>query len=219
MLEMWVRSLTQEDPLEKEMATHSSIIAWEIPWPEEPGRPQSIWSQRVGHDLKRQSMPSRNPRWPSVSHRTSMGGGGRERNWHLKHLYCMPGIVQGTTCITSIVFSMPTTHPVFRVNSLTYSHCWTLLAIPSGASAKEPACQCRRSKRLWFDPWVRKIPLGEGVVTHSSILAWRIPWAEEPGGLQLIGLQRVGHDWYNLAHACWIFLLSFGNCEIWQPCS
>ena len=37
-------------------------------------------------------------------------------------------------------------------------------------------------------------PLEEGVATHSRILAWRIPWTEEPGGLQAIGLQRVGHD-------------------------
>ena len=37
-------------------------------------------------------------------------------------------------------------------------------------------------------------PLGEGLATHSSILAWRIPWTEEPGGLQYIGSQRVGHD-------------------------
>ena len=48
--EMWVRSLGKEDPLEKEMATHSSILAWEIPWTEEPGRLQSMGSERVGHD-------------------------------------------------------------------------------------------------------------------------------------------------------------------------
>ena len=42
-------------------------------------------------------------------------------------------------------------------------------------------------------------PLEEGTATHSSILAWRIPWTEEPGGLQSIGLQRVGHDWSDLA--------------------
>ena len=45
MLETWVRSLGQEDPLEKEMATHSSTLAWKIPWTEEPGRLQSMWSQ------------------------------------------------------------------------------------------------------------------------------------------------------------------------------
>ena len=48
--EIWVQSLTQEDPLEQDMATHSSILAWRIPWMEEPGGLQSIGSQRVGHD-------------------------------------------------------------------------------------------------------------------------------------------------------------------------
>ena len=43
--ETWVRSLSQEDPLEKEMATHSNILAWKIPWAEEPGRLQSTGSQ------------------------------------------------------------------------------------------------------------------------------------------------------------------------------
>ena len=56
---MWVRFLGQEDPLEKEMATHSSILAWEIPWAEEPGRLQSTGSQKVGHDLAtKQQEPS-----------------------------------------------------------------------------------------------------------------------------------------------------------------
>ena len=45
-----VLSLGQEDPLEKEMATHSSTLAWKIPWMEEPGGLQSMGSQRVGHD-------------------------------------------------------------------------------------------------------------------------------------------------------------------------
>ena len=48
--ETQVRSLSQEDPLEEGMATHSSILAWRIPWTEEPGRLQSTGSQRVGHD-------------------------------------------------------------------------------------------------------------------------------------------------------------------------
>ena len=45
-----VRSLDQEDSLEKEMATHSSILVWKIPWVEQPGQLQSVGSQRVGHD-------------------------------------------------------------------------------------------------------------------------------------------------------------------------
>ena len=50
MQETRVQSLGWEDPLEKEMATHSSTLAWKIPWTEEPGRLQSMGSQRVGHD-------------------------------------------------------------------------------------------------------------------------------------------------------------------------
>ena len=50
MWETWVQSLGWEDPLEKEMTTHSSTLAWKIPWMEEPGRLQSMGSQRVGHD-------------------------------------------------------------------------------------------------------------------------------------------------------------------------
>ena len=49
--ETWVRSLGWEDPPEKEMATHSNILAWEIPWTEEPDGTQSIESQRVGYNL------------------------------------------------------------------------------------------------------------------------------------------------------------------------
>jgi hypothetical protein len=50
MQEVWVQSLDQEDPLEKEMAAHSRILGWEIPWTEEPGGLQSLGLQRAGHD-------------------------------------------------------------------------------------------------------------------------------------------------------------------------
>ena len=48
---MWVQSLGREDPLKKEMATHSSMLAWEIPWTGEPSGLVSMWSKRVRHDL------------------------------------------------------------------------------------------------------------------------------------------------------------------------
>ena len=50
MQETWVRSLGWEDALEKEVATHSCILAWKIPWTEKPGKLQAMGSQRVGHD-------------------------------------------------------------------------------------------------------------------------------------------------------------------------
>ena len=53
---MWVRSLGHEDPLEEGMATHSSILAWRIPWAEEPGGLQSLGSQRVRHDKNKKAL-------------------------------------------------------------------------------------------------------------------------------------------------------------------
>ena len=66
--------------------------------------------------------------------------------------------------------------------------------LPGGASSRELTCQCRRHKRCGFSPWVRKIHWKRAWQAHSSILAWRIPWTEEPGGLQSMGSQRGGHS-------------------------
>ena len=62
-----------------------------------------------------------------------------------------------------------------------------------GANGKELTCQCRRLE-MWVQFLGQGDPLEEGMATHSSILAWRIPWTEEPGGLQSIRLQRIGHN-------------------------
>ena len=74
---------------------------------------------------------------------------------------------------------------------------------PGGSSGKEPACQCRRCKRQGSVPgkngFPSKDPLEEGMAAHSSLLAWRIPWTEEPGSLRSIESQRVRHDWSDLA--------------------
>ena len=65
---------------------------------------------------------------------------------------------------------------------------------PSGLAVKNlPAMQKMRERWVWS--WGQEDSLQEGMVTHSSILVWRIPWAEEPGRLQSIGSQRVGRDW------------------------
>ena len=68
----------------------------------------------------------------------------------------------------------------------------SLPAEPQGkSSGKEPNCQCRRGKSHGFDPKVQKIPVEEGMATYSSILVWKIPWTEDPGGLQSMGSWRV----------------------------
>ena len=60
------------------------------------------------------------------------------------------------------------------------------MGFPGGSDSKESACNVEALG--WEDP------LEKGMVTHSSILAWKIPWTEEPGGLQSMGSLRVGHD-------------------------
>ena len=66
--------------------------------------------------------------------------------------------------------------------------------LPGGASGKEPTCQCRRQKRDAGSIPGREDPPEEDMGTHSSILAWRIPWTEDPGVLWSIESQRVRHD-------------------------
>ena len=57
----------------------------------------------------------------------------------------------------------------------------------------------QETQETWVQTFGQEGPLEEGMATHSNILAWRIPWTEEPDGLQSIGSQRVGHDWSNWA--------------------
>ena len=68
-----------------------------------------------------------------------------------------------------------------------------MIPFPGGASGKQPACQCRRCE-IQVRSLSQEDPLEEGKATYSSILAWRIPWTEEPGRLQSIGSHTVGHD-------------------------
>ena len=73
-----------------------------------------------------------------------------------------------------------------------------ILGFPGGTSHTELTCQHRKHKRRGFIPGGED-PLEEKTATPSSILAWRIHWTEEPGGLQPLGSQRAGHDRSNLA--------------------
>ena len=81
------------------------------------------------------------------------------------------------------------------VKTYIYIHTYTYGGFPGGISGNEPACQCRRHKETRVQYLGQEDSLEEHMATHSSILAWRSPWTEQPGGLQSIGLQRVGHDW------------------------
>ena len=135
MQETPVQSL--EDILEKEMTTHSSILAWRFPWMEEADGLQSMAWQRVGHTWAHTQVPH------------------------------VSGIKQ-------------------------------YLPAPNGYWASLVAQRLKRlpgmwETRLWSLGW--EDPLEKEMAPHSSTLAWRIPWMEEPGGLQSMGSQRVRHDW------------------------
>ena len=106
------------------MATHSSILAWRIPWTEEPGRLQSTGSQRIEHEWVTNTFTFTLPKELSSSE-------------YIKKMSCTN----------------------FSINSV-------LIVI-----------------------------LEKAVAPHSSTLAWKIPWMEEPGRLQSMGSLRVGHDW------------------------
>ena len=68
MQEIWARSLSGEDPLKEEMATYSSILAWRIPWTEEPGRLQSVGWQRIRHDYAHTGTILKVKGWTKISH-------------------------------------------------------------------------------------------------------------------------------------------------------
>ena len=70
---MWVQPVGEEDPPEKEKTTHSSILAWKIPWKEEPGRLQSLRSQRVRHDLVTKSPPALTQEGPAFATAVPLG--------------------------------------------------------------------------------------------------------------------------------------------------
>ena len=76
---------------------------------------------------------------------------------------------------------------------------------PGGSDGKESACN--GETRVWSLGW--EDLLEEGIATYSSILAWRIPWTERPGGLQSMGLQRVIDNWANKHTHKWLIILIY----------
>ena len=90
------------------------------------------------------------------------------------------------------------------------SKLWEIGGFPDGSDGKEYAC----SVETWVQSLGWEDPLEEGMATHSTIPAWRIPRTEEPGGLQSMGLQRVRHDLTTKQQfSLWIFFWIFE----WKP--
>ena len=126
MQETWVQSLGQEDPLEKEMATHSRILAWRIPWTEKPGGLQSTGSQRVGHDWATSlHLPSSH-----FIYHLNHGWGNEDNGDRLQKIPCM-------YCYTQ--YPQPCSRPPLTHAYTGHSQEWLRGAIPrprSGVEAK-----------------------------------------------------------------------------------
>ena len=135
-----------------------------------------------------------------VSFRTRRGGkgdGAARRLWG-QHSCVWVFLMLGKTGIRrplAVPSSTETVLTVYQGRGL--GHPWWV-------SGKESACQCRRHERPGFNHWVVKIPWMRPWQPHSSILAWRIPWTEEPGGLQV---HRVAQSW------TWLKQLSMHVCR------
>ena len=105
------------------------------------------------------------------------------RDW-ITHLYSGKYGTQGLHLVSELISSSPRTDIfVYDLKSVLCQ----LVGFPGG---KEPTCQCWSLKRCRFDPLVRKTPMEMCMAIHSSILAWKIPWTEEPGRLQSIGSHK-----------------------------
>ena len=112
--------------------------------------------------------------------------------------------------LTFIKFKERTTRKIFKLGKGYYS----VWASQEALVVKNTPVNARDRR---FGSLGRKDPLEEDMATHFSILAWRIPWTEEPGRLQSMGLWRVGHDWSDSACTHTVFLHIFFF-SIWKGC-
>ena len=117
--------------------------------------------------------------------------------------WCSPGSLTETlpACLLFTSASFWPSRPAFCQRGPLSSVSRKPAGLPSGTVVKNlPATQEMPDMRL--SPWVGKIPYEKGMATHSSTLAWVIPWTEELGRLQSMGSQRIKHDWVTKHRMC-----------------
>ena len=147
--------------LEKEMATHSYFLAWRIPWTEEPGRLQSMGSQRVGHN------------WACTHTHT-----------HTHSQISSPD-VSGAFETVNHAFHNSVSHSHLKQNRSLYGAFHLNVSYLKKALLSFPPCyslvaqtgknlSAMQETRVWSLYWAD--PLEKGMASHSSLLAWRIPW-------------------------------------------
>ena len=218
MQETQVHSVGWKGPLEKKMVTHTSILPQRIPRTEEPGGLQSMGSQRVRYDwvtnsfsfhfqccvdgaiqikfiFGNNSFLQKSPIW-------ILGSWGRNISFSWTQRVSTAFSLSGKRSTFWLVLRPchPQAHPYYSTRQK---------VLPSGGAS----LVAQMAKNLPAMPETQVWSLGQedppenGMATHSSIPAWRIPWTEESGGLQFTGSPRVGHDWatfYSIIFRRWI---------------
>ena len=128
-----------------------------------------------------------------VQHPRAKPGGGCWTEASLVHLTRFSAPLAGAELRS---FAMAISSPY----TLDWTSPFSVYRLPWGLRREKICPQCGRTG---FDPWVRKNPWRKGMATHSSILAWRIPWTEEPGSLHSSQRHRVGHGWVTNTFSFW----------------
>ena len=168
--------LDQEDPLKEEMATHSSILAWRVPWTEEAGGLQSMGSQKAGHDWATfTGWCSRKIKDLAVVPQVAGGCDRSERALSVfltsnPHLH-LPGLLQG---MGTSLLGCSLRGVEIQV--------WIVVQNQKRPNRDDMGVSCLLSNSKESAAQVQSLgweyPLEKGMATHSSILAWRIPWTE-----------------------------------------
>ena len=139
--------------------------------------------------------------------RQGWGGVGLER-WLRWSAHPLVVLCAGIGHSTLLLLLEPQKWQLLRGLFVSY---WTLIRAQQLKKKQTNCFQCRNCRRYRFNPWWGRSFGGEHA-THFGVLAWRIPWTEEPGGLQSMGLQRVRHEWatkqqqttFSILHLCHI---------------
>ena len=215
------------------MATHSSILAWEIPWTKKPGGLHSPWDHKgAGLNWARRHVSICSVCICHLSFHLTISS--------ISFCSLSPEYracpVEGSV----VLFSQPAQPKLEAVDSeWSPSKCSVKYSLenlpgPSSSHSDEPLCDPKLLSACTY--WMLEIflvaqtvknlpavwetqvgslgqedPLEKEMATHSSILAWKIPWTEEPSKLQSMGSQRVGHDWATSLH--WML-----SCSWWFTC-
>ena len=167
-------------------------FAWKTPWTEEPGGLQSMGSLRVGHDwatslsLSCIGEGNGNPLQRSCLENPRNGGA-----WWA----AVYGVAQSQTRLKRLSRSSSST--IYeKLGSVLRFEWWQTSLVAQTVNASAYSADTQVQSLGWEDP------LEKEMATHSSTLAWKIPWTEEPGRLQPMGLQRVRHDWATSLSLC-----------------